>query len=206
MEQIIAVLAWPVVALIVALVALLLFRPQVSALIGRTKKVGKGGIETFENQPAQPTDEKKSIDEFFRGFDSPLLVEAEQLILKDLKDRKIEGPGDRERALVRSLASTNIVLHFERVYGLLWASQLACLRYLNPRDQGAEVTEIIPFYELAKAEYPNWYENHSFERWLAFLRSFNLVRGSDSHVFITVAGREFLKYLVASGKAGPYHG
>ncbi len=205
MEQIIAVLAWPVVALIVWLVALFLFRAPVSALIGRTKKVGKGGLEIFENQPAQPTDEKKGINEFFRGFDSPLLVEAEQLILKDLKDRKIEGPDDRERALVRSLASTNTVLHFERVYGLLWASQLTCLRYLNSRDQGAEVIEIVPFYELAKAEYPNWYENYSFERWLAFLRSFNLVGGSDLHVFITVAGREFLKYLVATGKAGPYH-
>src|SRR5207249_1268311 len=135
-----------------------------------------------------------------------LLVEAEQLILKDLKERKIESSGDREKALVRALASTNIVLHFERVYGLLWASQLACLRYLNPRDQGAEVSEIAPFYELAKANYPSWYENYPFDRWLGFLRAVNLVLERDSRVFITVAGREFLKYLVAAGKAGPYHG
>ena len=52
MEQILAVLAWPVVVLVVALVALSLFRGPLGALIGRTKKVGKGGIETFESQPA----------------------------------------------------------------------------------------------------------------------------------------------------------
>ena len=206
MEHIVGVLAWPLVVLIVTLVALLLFRPQIGALIGRTKKVGKGGIETFESQPAQPMEEKKGVDEFFRSFDSPLLVEAEGLILKDLKERKIESSGDREKTLVRALASTNIVLHFEQVYGLLWASQLACLRYLNPRDQGAEATEIVPFYELAKANYPTWYDNYSFDRWLGFLRAFNLVLERDSRVFITVAGREFLKYHVAAGKAGPYHG
>jgi len=206
MEQFAAVLAWPVVVLIIVLVALILFRAQLGALISRTKKVGKGGIETFEGQPPQPTEEKKGVEEFFRSFDSPLLVEAEQLILNDLKERKIEVPADREKTLVRALASTNIVLHFERVHGVLWASQLACLRYLNPRDQGAEITEIVPFYELAKTEYPSWYENYPFDRWLGFLRSFNLVLERDSTILITVAGREFLKYLVASGKAGPYHG
>jgi hypothetical protein len=206
MEKMVAVLVWPVVVLIVTLVALLLFRAPFAALITRTKKVGKSGLETFDSQPPQPTEEKKGVDEFFRSFDSPLLVEAEQLIIKDLKERKIEASADREKTLVRALASTNIVLHFERVYGVLWASQLACLRYLNPREEGTEVTEVVPFYELGKAEYPSWYENYPFDRWFGFLRSFNLVLERDSHVFITVAGREFLKYLVATGKAGPYHG
>lgn len=206
MEQFAAVLAWPVVVLIIVLVALILFRAQLGVLISRTKKIGKGGIETFEGQPPQPMEEKKGVEEFFRSFDSPLLVEAEQMILNDLKERKIEVPADREKTLVRALASTNIVLHFERVHGVLWASQLACLRYLNPRDQGAKIAEIVPFYEFAKTEYPSWYENYPFDRWLGFLRSFNLVLERDSTVFITVAGREFLKYLVASGKAGPYHG
>lgn len=83
---------------------------------------------------------------------------------------------------------------------------MACLRYLNPRDHGAKITEIVPFYELAKAEYTGWYENYPFDRWFGFLRTLNLANENDSVVFITVAGREFLKYLVAAGKAGPFHG
>jgi len=206
MEQIVGVIVWPIVVLVVAVVALFLFRAQIDAFIGRTRKVGKGGIETFESQPPQPTEGKKGVDEFFRSFDSPLLIEAEQLLLKDIEGRKIERGADREKALVRALASTNIVLHFERVYSLLWASQLACLRYLNPRDQGTEVAEIVPFYNLAKADYPTWYENYSFDQWIGFLQAVNLVVERDSRVFITVAGREFLKYLVESGKPGPYYG
>ncbi len=206
MEQFAAVLAWPLVALIIALVIIFLFRDEVGALISRTKKVGKGGIETFEGQPPQPTEETKGVEEFFRSFDSPLLLEAEQLIVDDLKQRHIESGGDREKALIRALASNHIILHFERAYGNLWASQLACLRHLNSRDHGAEVTEVVPFYELARITYPSWYENYPFDRWLGFLRAFNLVCENDSNVFITVAGREFLKYLVAAGKAGPFHG
>lgn len=206
MEQLIAILAWPGAVLIIALVALFTFRPQIAALIGRTKKVGKGGIETFEAQPAQPTDEKKGVEAFLKSFDNPLLLDAEALILKDLKERKIETPPDREKALLRSLASTNILFHFEHVYGVIWASQLACLRYLNPRDAGADMGKLVPFYETAKADYPSWYENIPFERWFGFLRAFNLVFERDSRVFITVGGREFLKYLVAAGKPSPLHG
>jgi hypothetical protein len=202
----IGIFAWPSVVLVIALTIIFLFRPQIAELITRTKKLGKGGIETFETQPSQPTEEKKGVEEFFRRFDSPLLLEAEQLILKDLKERKIETSGDREKTLVRLLASTNIILHFERVHGIIWASQLACLRYINPRNQGADVAEITPFYEMAKAEYAAWYDSYPFERWLGFLQSFNLILERDSRLFITVFGREFLKYLIATGKAGPYHG
>jgi hypothetical protein len=202
----IGIFAWPSVVLVIALTIIFLFRPQIAELITRTKKLGKGGIETFETQPSQPTEEKKGVEEFFRSFDSPLLLEAEQLILKDLKERKIETSGDREKTLVRLLASTNIILHFERVHGIIWASQLACLRYINPRNQGADVAEITPFYEMAKAEYVAWYDGYPFERWLGFLQSFNLILERDSRLFITVFGREFLKYLIATGKAGPYHG
>ena len=126
--------------------------------------------------------------------------------MKDLKDRNIDAAPDREKALVRALAAANIIQHFERVYGVLWASQLVCLRYLNPRDNGANRSEIIPVYEAAKNEYPSWYQDYSFDRWLGFLKQMNLVLERDSKLVITVAGREFLKYLVAAAKPGPYYG
>jgi hypothetical protein len=206
MEKLLGILVWPGVTLVLGVIALFLFRQQLAVLISRTKRVGKDGLETFESQPAPPTEEKKSVEEFFRTFDNPLLLEVEQLILKDLKDRKIEAAPDREKALVRSLASTNLILHFERVHGLIWASQLTSLRYLNPRDEGADRSELVPIYDAAKADYPERYENYPFERWLGFLKDANLIRERDSRVFITVQGREFLKYLIASGKSGPYYG
>lgn len=198
--------AWPVAVLIIVLFALVFFRKELSSLLNRTKELGAGGLKAYDNPPPQPADEKKSADEFFRSFENPLLLEAEGLILKDLNDRRIEAPQEREKTLIRALASSNLVLHFERLHGTIWLSQLATLRYLNQRDTGAERAELYHFYETAKASYASWYENYSFDQWLGFLQSFNLICSNDSRLFITVAGREFLKYLAASGKSDPYYG
>jgi hypothetical protein len=206
MNELIKILAWPSVVLVIAVIFIFAFRGQIATLINRTRKVGKGWLETLESQPAQPIEEKKGVDEFLRGFDSPMLIEAETLILTDLKERRIDAPVDREKALVRALAGSSIIQQFERIFGAIWGSQVACLIYVNGRSDGVEVSEIAPVYESAKEKYPTWYENQSFERWLGFLKAFNLVLERDSRLFITVAGREFLQYLVASGKSSPVHG
>lgn len=199
--------AWPAAVLIIVVFALIIFRKEISSLLNRTKEIGTSGLKAYDTPPTQPTDEKKSVDEFFRSFENPLLLEAEELILNDLKNRKIETSQEREKTLLRALASTNLLLHFERVHGTIWLSQLAALRYLNQRDTGAERADLYHhFYETAKAAYPNWYENYSFDQWLEFLQSFTLVALKDSRLFISVAGREFLQYLTATGKSDPYYG
>ena len=48
-------------------------------------------------------------------------------------------------------------------------------RFLNARDEGAQISELTPFYEAAKVMYPLWYQNYSFERWIGFRESFNLL-------------------------------
>jgi hypothetical protein len=83
---------------------------------------------------------------------------------------------------------------------------LALLRFLNPRRKGASLAELVPPYDAAKADYPLLYENYPFDKCLGFLQAFNLVAKQDSRVFITVAGCEFLKYLIAAGKSGPFYG
>lgn len=205
MDNLVGLIVWPTVVLILGIIFLIIFRAQLGALIARTKKVSTGGLEAYD-QPAPPSEEKKAIEEFFKSYDNPLLLEAEQYILQDLKIRRIEGPVDREKALVRALAASHITQHFEQVYSTLWASQAAVLRYLNPRDAGAEQAELIPLYEAAKASYPHWYQDYSFDRWLGFLKHVKLVTENGPRWFITVAGREFLKYIVATAKPGPYHG
>jgi len=206
MEEIVEILAWPSVVLVIALVAIFRFRPDLANLIQRIKRLGKAGLETYEAQPSQPGDEKKAIDEFLCTFDNPLLLDGEQIILKDLKERKLEAALDREKALVRSLASAHIIHQFERVYGLLWARQLELLRFLNAREGGADIADLVVFYEMGKKDFPAVHENYPFDKWLGFLESVNFVAKHDSHVFISVAGREFLKYLVATGKPGPSYG
>ena len=196
------IFAWPSVAVICVLI---LRRPIVD-LLNRIKKLGTSGIETFDQQPPQQIDEKRGIDEFIRTYDNKLLVEAEQRILTDLADKKIDAPKDREKALVRSLATSHIVNHFEWTYSVIWLSQVELLRFLNGRDGGATEDEVLQFYERGMEANPGMYQNHSIERWLTFLTNVTLVNASNDRLHITVAGREFLQYLIATGKSGPFSG
>lgn len=205
MAEVLSAVAWPVVGLILGLVFLLKFRAELASLIGRTQKFGKGLVD-FEGQQAQPKDDHKAVEEFLKTFDNPMVVENEKLILKGLEEKKITNPEDREKALLRSLAATGVVLHFERAHSSIWASQLGGLHFLNPRAEGADVSELVPFYDQAKAQFPPLYENYTFAQWLGFLELQSLIAKKDTRVYISVAGREFLKYLVAAARVGPYYG
>lgn len=198
-------LNWPVAAIVIAIVAMVLFRSQLGALISRTKSVGKGGIETFDQRAPQLTNERKGLEEFMRSFDNPLLVEGEQRIVADLQARGIQGPEDREKALVRALAAANATLHFERAHAAIWASQLTLLKALNA-GPGLSHAEVRPIYEAAKAAYPQLYQNYTFENWLGFLERFELAQIQNNRIVVTMVGREFLKFLIATARYEPTHG
>ena len=51
----------------------------------------------------------------------------------------------------------------------------------------------------AAAEEPEFYENYTFEQWLGFLSDSRLVLSQDERVAITLAGREFLKFILHQG-------
>lgn len=206
MEQLVTILVWPGVILIISIVFLFAFRGPISSLIDRTKKVSKGGLETFDVQQDQPTTEKKGIDEYLHNFDNPLVVEREATIRNHLKERKIEDHQEQIKVLIRELAICLTVQQIERIRNMIYKSQHACLTYVNTHNEGVSIEEVVSFYETAKAEYPVMYENQQLARWLNFLETFNLLTEHNSRVFITVLGREFLKYLISIGDSGPNYG
>lgn len=205
MEQVISNIGWPVVAI----VFLFIFRAPLTGLICRIRSVSTKGVETFENQlpqPVQATNEMGPLEEFLRGSDNPALTQTEDSIRRELTDRRLEAHGDRETALIRSLAMARIQVHFEQTYAIIWASQIAVLRALNSRPAGFSLQEIHPAYDLAKNNYPAMYENYLFEQWLAFMQTHGLVIAKDENLQITDLGRYFLQYIAAASKQEPLHG
>ncbi|MBK6779922.1 MAG: hypothetical protein IPG75_10160 [Gemmatimonadetes bacterium] len=83
---------------------------------------------------------------------------------------------------------------------------MAILNFLNSRPEGASLDDLRPFYEDARTRFPAIYRESDFESYLGFLQSFQLLDISQGAVSIKPAGREFLKWLVENGKAGPFHG
>jgi hypothetical protein len=199
--------AWPAAALLLGFGFLLIFRRPISSILDRTRKVGKGGLETFDSpQLPAPAQKPDPLAEFMGTYDNPLLREQEDAILMDLKERGFADTAAAQKVLVRSLAGTQILLHFENISASIWASQISLLTHLNSRPAGATLGEVRPFYDNARKQYPAAYQNYQFEPWLAFMESFNLIERRKGVIFLSKVGREFLKWRIEAGRAGPFFG
>ena len=199
-------LAWPVTVVVLGFGFMLVFRSPIAALLGRTKRVSKSGLETFEVPQLPATTEKSDpLAEFLGSYDNQLLKEQEAAITADLKQRGLSDPQNAQRALIRSLAGTQILLAFEKIQAGIWASQVSLLTRLHSSGP-TKVSEVRVFYDAAALQYPELYQRYSFDNWLAYLRSYSLIEVDADNIKLTRAGLEFLKWRLEDGRAGPFHG
>ena len=195
-------LAWPLVVLIIALVCIFYYRKPFERLLDRTSKIGKGGLETSTSASAQETGierAKSGVEDLLAPFENAFLVEAEEAIRRDLDGRRVGNPADRERVLIRHLAGLQIATHFDRIYNWIFGSQLSLLQQLNSQPSTKE--DVKAHYDFAIILEPDFYANYSFEQWLQFLLTQTLIRIENETINITVAGREFLKFVVQEGRS-----
>ncbi len=194
-------LAWPGVVLILGVIFIFVFKQPISRFIDRTQKVGKTGIETGSGaQTSGVTPKLSAADELLKTFDNTLLVQKEEYIRNELEKLNLGQGPDRDRVLIRLLAALSIGQSFERTYYFIWGSQLGALELLNEFGESGLETEILrPSFEQAAAREPERYRGDTFERWLAFMEVSQLINKRDGKVYITVEGKEFLKYIVHQG-------
>ena len=66
---------------------------------------------------------------------------------------------------------------------------------------GCSVTDDIEkYYDFVVQRYPRLKEAQPVDSYLGYLESANLVSRTSGRVTLTVAGREFLKWLIEAGK------
>lgn len=201
-------ITWPAALVVVAFGFMLIFRNELAGFISRAKKINKEGIEAYDKPQAESSEgEEDALEEYMESYDNPFLQEQEDRIEEDLENEGLEDPTTARSALVRELAATQIVLFFERVEKNIFASQINAMRHLNSRPDGTEgIDEMRKFFEQARNDYPDLYSNYAFEQWLNFMGERNLVEVGDDVIGLTVRGREYLKWRIESGQAGPHYG
>ncbi|MGD0885231.1 MAG: hypothetical protein ABSA46_10255 [Thermodesulfovibrionales bacterium] len=225
LKELSAVFSWPIMLLIVAYV----FRSPLTNLINRITKAQHGSIsidaplpqaqitseaskdahglgKIAETKESGAASEKTGAAAFLASFDNPLIKEVEENIIADLQARKIVDALDKEKVLIRALAATQLMRLAEHIYASIWGSQVNALRFLNGCPAGAEDSVLRSFYDAAKTNYPDWYKEQTFEKWMGFLTMFKLIIVEGPHVTITVRGRQFLRYLADAGKPERVHG
>lgn len=198
--------AWPAVVLVLGLFGLFMFKRHVGGLIERIRKIDKTGITTG-NVPDQGQalveSKPKAFEALMDAANSPVLLAREARIREQLDAKGINNEQERIRVLTRALAESQIIMWSQQIDAVIYGSQLNLLVTLNSRPAGMTVAEMKPFYDAAASQHPNLYANDSFERYLNFLVVSGLIRANTSGFEITLEAKEFLQWLVRSGRTHP---
>jgi hypothetical protein len=106
---------------------------------------------------------------------------------------------EREAFYVKIIGIGLQALAYTETWHLIFKSQLLLLKALNQKV--LQFDEARTFYDAAAREYATEYATDTFDRWLEFMRSQFLITQEGARIAITQRGRDFLKYLVHTGRS-----
>ncbi len=202
--------AWPAALLMIVFMFKAEFRP----LIERIIKLGPGGVEIgprlAEKQGQAEVSDPDVLQSTAEGelkelpgrWRSDALAIIEHKLHRSLSDLIESGKIERESQidfLVNELAITRLVGFFDRIYSLIFGSQIRGLIHLN-QFGSATIAEARELYEQSKAADPEFYGDYSFESWLGFLKDNDLIAADDSKLRLTPLGQDFVRYLNLPGR------
>lgn len=198
--------SWPfwlsLAGLIFLIVFLCLFRPAISGLINRIRRIGKDHIDTTgsQEQKAQTAaDPKQVADELLAQINvNQHTREVQQWFETQLQSKNLSIDSETARVLLGYTTVLWIALHFQQIYESIWGTQLELLNFLNSRAF-ATSQDVQIYYDLGALRYPDIYASYTFEEYINFLRSQLLILTENGEYKITVKGRSFLSYLVTQG-------
>ena len=184
--KILSAIQLPHVLLVIFLIVFVAYRKEIGQRLAKSQITLPGGFQIGGDQaaakePPEPTE---------RQLASPMVEAQVEHIRRELDALNVP---DREHRLMQELAVAQFYRGFEVVYRTAWASQLRALRQLNSRSDGMTREQLQPMQPEATAA------QQSFDNWLGYLVTMNLVTQAGERVLISEIGVAFLTYLVPQG-------
>lgn len=181
----------------------LLFKKNIRNLIDRIIEVGKGGIKCNsmpEQTPVLDNVEKK-LNENSQEFLLPTIKHNISLINKYITENKDKFPTDKEEIehLKYCLADITFILRCERVYQIIFGSQIRVLKKLNAGID-VSIEEINIILEENKKALPLVFEKWDVNMYMYFLIESNLIEVIEEKYLITNFGMDFIKWMNRFGK------
>jgi hypothetical protein len=209
-------LGWPLAVVVIVVFLGIGWRKSISKLIlgARLKKL-PGGLE-FDAAPQQQIEPPKEDVQLVPATIVPAAVTADAAAINDPVlgprirairadlDKQPSDPAIREGLLVHALAVSQVNHENARIARFIFGSQLDILNHLNARSATGETLQNIrAFYDKAVQDFPAFYSSYSFESYLAFLETQQLVIREDQQLKITPRGQALLHYMIATGDTSP---
>ena len=197
--EILDTLKWPILALIIFL---FLLKP-IKNLINRLTKVGHGGTMLEANQEVATINQEirkvSNVERALGLFREETIETFNNAVELESDIDKSQSQEQKNEQLKNYAITLYIIKHFDQLYYAIYGSQLHILQHLNT-FQSETKTSLKRFYDFAVEQYPQFYENYSYDDYINFLYSSSLITEKDGNVGITILGVDFLKYLTEVGR------
>jgi hypothetical protein len=206
--EFIKIIIWPIVAIIIVLI----LRKTIINLLNRINKIGfaglaaeavqqKDSIERIQPEKGIKNEIKNEVLEKGLGiFSNHTLERVSNKVQEESKVNTFKSTEDKIDILHKYSQALYLILTFERLYNSIYGSQLDILERTNTNTENRETLK--RFYDSAVNKYPEFYSNYTYDEYLDFLISQDLIIfNEEGNCSITWLGRDFLKFLIESGKS-----
>lgn len=206
--EIAKIVIWPIVVLIIVL----MLKKTIINLLERINKIGFAGVaaeavQQKENAerivPEQgPKNQTKNevLEKGLGIFSDYTLERASNVVDDESKVKTFETTEAKVEILHKYSQALYLILNFERFYNLIYGSQLYILERVNTHAETRD--SLKRFYDSAVKSYPEFYSNYSYDQYLEFLITRELIIFDEKeNSSITWLGRDFLKFLVETGRS-----
>lgn len=174
---------WPIIAILF----IFLFKNEISAMLIKGFQIifpSGHEIRTGDTIPKQEERQKDPL---------PKNIESYEEVRKKTEE-KIEKGQDIEK-LKKDLINAQIYLDFERIYRIIFGSQIDLLKRLRPIFPSGEFSkDVILFFVFTQRLFPV-FTSWSFDQYLTFLFNVGLISFSSDQYLITEKGKAFLAYI-----------
>ena len=159
-----------------------------------------GGIATIRDGILNSNTNANNIDkisdykipEFSIECFRPILKIYESEINKQINDLRANKFSDNQiiEIGVRDLADFKIALDFERIYQIIFGSQLKLLERISILNY-IDYSEIENFYKESGISM----DQYSLRDWINYLKTSNLIETNDNKTVLTIKGNAFIEYI-----------
>jgi len=182
------VVIWPIVVIIIAFC----FKIEISNLINR---IISGELPGFKFNATSKQEKKEESDLKSKLKNVPIEEKNKLEELIQEKEKALTSASQSIDQLKNELVQKEIELDFERIYNIIFASQIDLLNkmvilgYLG-------IQNIIQHFILVQRTFEPTFSNWDITNYLQFLYDQKLIERQDSHTIkITDKGKAFLQYL-----------
>ncbi len=202
--EFIKIIIWPIVAIIIVLI----LRKTIINLLNRINKIGFAGIaaeavqqkDSIEGIQPEKGIKNEVLEKGLGIFSNHTLERISNKVQEESKVNTLKSTEDKIDILYKYSQALYLILTFERLYNSIYGSQLDILQRTNTNTENRETLK--RFYDSAVKKYPEFYSNYTYDQYLDFLISQDLIIFNDEgNCSITWLGRDFLKFLIESGKS-----